>query len=142
MDKQKFNQVFKKTYKSLVRIIPMILGVILLISIIEILIPKKVFWAIFTKNIFVDPFIWAALWSIMAWNPITWYILWKWFLDSWVDLIAVTSFLVCWVTVWMVQLPVEASMLWKKFAIFRNIAAFFMSILVAIITVYVYKYFF
>ena len=142
MNKVKLRQAFLKTSKSLLNMTPILLGVILLISMIEVLVPKEFFWKLFTKNPLIDPFIWASLWSIMAWNPITGYILWKWFLDEWVSLIAVTAFLVCWVTVGLVQLPVEMSVLGKKFAISRNISAFFMSVIVAIITVYIYKHIF
>jgi len=142
MNKVKLRQAFFKTSKSLLNMTPILLGVILLISMIEVLVPKEFFWKLFTKNPLIDPFIWASLWSIMAWNPITGYILWKWFLDEWVSLIAVTAFLVCWVTVGLVQLPVEISVLGKKFAISRNISAFFMSVIVAIVTVYIYKHIF
>lgn len=142
MNKVKLRQAFLKTSKSLLNMTPILLGIILLISMIEVLVPKEFFWKLFTKNPLIDPFIWASLWSIMAWNPITGYILWKWFLDEWVSLIAVTAFLVCWVTVGLVQLPVEMSVLGKKFAISRNISAFFMSVIVAIITVYIYKHIF
>jgi len=49
--------------------------------------------------------------------------------------LAVTAFLVAWVTVGLVQLPAEVMMLGKKFAIIRNITAFIFAIIVAIITI-------
>ena len=52
-----------------------------------------------------------------------------------VSLVAVTAFLVAWVTVGLVQLPAESMILGKRFAITRNITAFILSIIVAIITV-------
>ena len=139
LNKEKLKQSYRKTYKSLVNIIPLVIWIVMLISIIDVLVPKDFFSKIFTRNPFVDPFIGSALWSIMTWNPITGYILWKWFLDNWVSLVAVTAFLVSWVTVWLVQLPIEAKLLGKKFAMYRNISAFFISVLVAIVTVYIYS---
>jgi len=52
-----------------------------------------------------------------------------------VGLIAVTAFLVSWVTVGLIQFPAESTILGKKFAILRNISAFILSIIVAIITI-------
>jgi len=52
-----------------------------------------------------------------------------------ISLLAVTAFLVAWVTVGLVQLPAEVMMLGKKFAIIRNITAFIFAIIVAIITI-------
>ena len=52
-----------------------------------------------------------------------------------ISLLAVTAFLVAWVTVGLVQLPAEAMLLGKKFAIIRNITSFVFAIIVAVITV-------
>jgi len=139
LNKEKIKKTTSKSFKWLVDILPILLWVILLVSIINNIIPKSLYSKIFTWNIIADSFIWASLWSILTWNPITGYILWKWFLDMGISLVAVTSFLVAWTTVWLIQLPAESLVLWKKFAIWRNISAFFMSIIVAIITVYIYK---
>ena len=139
LNKEKIKKTTSKSFKWLVDILPILLWVILLVSIINNIIPKSLYSKIFTWNIIADSFIWASLWSILTWNPITGYILWKWFLDMGISFVAVTSFLVAWTTVWIIQLPAESLVLWKKFAIWRNISAFFMSIIVAIITVYIYK---
>lgn len=56
-------------------------------------------------------------------------------LNQGVGLIAVTAFIVSWVTVGIIQLPAESVILGKKFAILRNISAFILSIIVAILTV-------
>lgn len=56
-------------------------------------------------------------------------------LNHGVSLIAVTSFIVAWVTVGFIQFPAEAMLLGKKFAIVRNVVAFVFSIIVALITV-------
>jgi len=139
INKEKIKKSAIKSFKWLIDILPILLWVILLVSIINNIIPKSLYSKIFTGNIIGDSFIWAGIWSLLTWNPITGYVLWKWFLDMNISLVAVTSFLVAWTTVWIVQLPAESLVLWKKFAIWRNISAFFMSIIVAIITVYIYN---
>ena len=121
--------------KPLYRALPILIGVVLLVSFASILIPKSAFTKIFTMNIFLDPFVGAALGSILAGNPVTSYILGGEFLNLGISLIAIIAFLVAWVTVGIVQLPAEIMMLGKRFSITRNVLSFIFSIIVAIITV-------
>ena len=90
---------------------------------------------VFLGNPFLDAVIAAALGSILAGNPATSYILGGELLESGVSLLAVTAFLVSWVTVGIIQFPAESILLGKRFALFRNISAFLFSILVAFVTV-------
>ena len=73
--------------------------------------------------------------SISAGNPITSYIIGGELLKEGISLFAVTAFITAWVTVGIIQLPAEASILGKRFALARNILSFIFSIIVAIATV-------
>jgi hypothetical protein len=126
------NSIFKAG-NALYRAFPLILGTVLLVSLFS-LIPKLFFTTIFSGT-FLDPIIGATIGSISAGNPVSSYILGGELLDNGVSLIAVTAFLLAWVTVGLVQLPAESFMLGKKFAITRNILSFIFSIIVALITV-------
>jgi len=128
-------QAIKKSAKSMYKALPIMAGVILLVSLANALIPKTVFTALFFKNTLLDSFIGSAIGSILAGNPITSYIIGGELLKQGVSLVAVTAFIVAWVTVGIVQLPAEAVLLGKRFAITRNITAFLFTIIVAIITV-------
>jgi len=110
---------------------------ILIVSMINTLVPKSLYSRVFSGNIFSDSIIAALLGSILTGNPVSAYILGDGFLKNGVSLIAVTAFLTSWTTVGIIQLPAESMVLGKKFAIFRNISAFTMSIITAIITVYI-----
>jgi len=121
--------------KPFYRTLPILVGVILLVSLASTLIPKSAFTKLFSMNLLLDPFIGAALGSILAGNPITSYIIGGEFLTLGISLIAIIAFLVSWVTVGIVQLPAEIMMLGRKFSITRNILSFIFSIMVAIITV-------
>ena len=123
-----------KAAKSLWKSLPIILGTILLVSLTA-LIPKIFYTKVFTNNIFIDPLIGALLGSISAGNPITSYIFGGELLKQGISLIAVTAFLVAWVTVGLVQLPAESALLGKKFAILRNVSSFILSILIGIVVV-------
>jgi len=126
-----------KAAKGLWNAFPMILGTILLVSLISTVIPKSAYMIIFSKNSFLDSFIGGMIGSISAGNPITSYIFGGEMLGQGVSLIAVTAFLVSWVTVGLIQLPAESAILGRKFTLLRNSAAFLFSIVVAILTVLV-----
>ena len=121
--------------KSMYKAMPILIGALLLVSLANALIPKEWYSAVFSGNLIIDPLIGSALGSILAGNPITSYILGGELLAQGVSLIAVTAFIVAWVTVGVVQLPVESLMLGKRFAITRNISAFFFAVIVAVMTV-------
>jgi uncharacterized membrane protein YraQ (UPF0718 family) len=125
----------KQAARALYNNLPTILGIILLVSLINTIIPKDFFLNLFYKNIFIDSFVGSAIGSILAGTPITSYILGGELLSQGISLTAVTAFLVAWVTVGLIQLPAESIMLGKKFATLRNIISFVFSIIVAILTV-------
>ncbi len=129
-----------KTLRSFYQLVPLILGVILLISLISTLIPKSSYTLVFRNNQLLDPIIGSLIGSISTGPPITSYILGGEFLKEGVSLIAVTAFMVAWVTVGIIQFPAESIILGVKFAITRNITSFILSIVVAIITIFLLNY--
>lgn len=135
MKNQSFKQALKKAGKAMWKSLPVLLGVILLISLASTLIPKSAYSALFSRNMVLDSFIGSCLGSILAGNPVTSYILGGELLSQGIGLVAVTAFLVAWVTVGIIQFPAEAILLGKRFAIARNVSAFMFAIVVAIITV-------
>ncbi len=125
----------KKTAKALWNMTPIILGTVMLISLLTAIIPKRFYTAVFTGNSIVDSIIGTSIGSISAGNPITSYILGGELLKQGVSLVAVTAFLIAWVTVGAVQFPAEATILGKKFAILRNLTAIVLAVIAAIITI-------
>jgi len=141
MNKKKLKSANQKTSKGILGMLPIILGVILLVSIVDVLIPQSIYTAFFTGNTWLDAIKGATLGSVLTGNPVTGYILGNGFIKAGVGIVAVTAFIVSWVTVGVVQLPAESLALGKRFAIYRNLSAFIMSILVAIITTLLLNYF-
>ena len=131
----KFKNALINSAKPFYNNLPVLIGIILLVSLINVLVPKSAYTIIFSKNIFLDSIIGSGLGSILTGNPITSYILGGELIKQGVSLAAVTSFLVAWVTVGLVQLPAEAILLGKKFAVLRNIISFAFAVIVALITV-------
>ena len=124
-----------KATESLGKVLPLILGTILLVSLLTTIVPESFYTRFFNKNIIFDSFIGSIIGSISAGTPIISYILGGEMLKQGISLIAVTAFLVTWVTVGFIQIPAESITLGKKFAIWRNFSAFVLSIIVAFTTV-------
>ena len=134
----KTKEALLSTLRAFQRSLPILLGVILLVSLIQVIIPPSAFLWLFSKNTLLDSAIGSFLGSILAGNPITSYILGGELLQQGVSLMAVTAFLISWVTVGIIQLPAEIALLGKNFALVRNVTAFLLSIVIAIFTVIIY----
>ncbi len=125
----------RQAARMLINSAPILTGVIILVSVIGALVPKEALGTLFSGNRLLDPIVGSALGSVLGGNPITSYVLGGELLKQGVSLMAVTAFLVAWVTVGLIQLPAESLLLGKRFAIARNLTAFVCSIIVALITV-------
>jgi len=136
MDK-KLKIAITKSAKGMLNSLPILVGVVLLIGLASTLIPKSFYNTLFSKNVVLDSIVGSGLGSILAGNPVTSYVIGGELLKQGISLVAVTSFLVAWVTVGLVQFPAEALLLGRRFAILRNISSFAFSIIVAIITVFI-----
>jgi len=132
--------MFKKLKESIIKsantfgnILPILIGVLLLVSFVIVVTPSNFFLNIFTNNPFIDPFLGAISGSILIGNPILSYILGGEFIKRGISKVAVISFMISWVTVGIAQLPMESLVLGKKFAIIRNAVSFLLSIIISIL---------
>ena len=139
MKETTIEQAIVKTARMMWKVSPLILGTILFVSLIVTLIPNSFYIKIFQGNTFLDPLIGSTIGSISAGNPVVSYIIGGELLKQNVSLIAVIAFIVAWVTVGIVQLPAESMILGKRFAFLRNLTAFILAIIVAILTVIILK---
>jgi uncharacterized membrane protein YraQ (UPF0718 family) len=126
---------FRKTLSMFREMLPLVVGVILLTGLLVNLLPAEGVADWFGGSDILDGLIGATLGSVSAGHPLTSYVLGGELLDRGVSLVAVTAFLVSWVTVGSVQLPAEALMLGWRFALLRNAICFLFSIAVAVLTV-------
>ncbi len=79
--------------KSMLKIIPILIGVLLLISIVTQFLTKSFYASIFRNDIFLDPFIGSVIGSISAGAPAISYIFGGEMLAQGVSLIAITAFM-------------------------------------------------
>lgn len=134
-DKKTIVSSFYKALRSFGTAFPVLLGVILLLGLFRSFVPSRILSAVFTGDLLRDTVIGSLIGSVSGGNAVTSYIIGGELLKEKVSLIAVTAFIVAWVTVGVIQLPAEAAILGKRFACVRNVLAFFLSILVSIGTV-------
>jgi len=126
---------FYKSFKSFGTSLPVLIGVILLLGLFRVNVSPRLISSIFRGDFFGDVLIGSVFGSISAGNPLTSYIIGAELLKEGVSLFAVTAFLVAWVTVGIIQLPAEAAILGKQFALKRNLISFVLAILVSLATV-------
>ena len=124
-----------KAFKSFGTSLPIILGVILVLGLFRTFVSKQMLSAVFAGEFLRDTIIGALIGSISAGNPVNSYIIGGELVKENVSLIAITSFLVAWVTVGIIKFPAEATILGIRFACVRNILGYILAILVSIATV-------
>ncbi len=128
-------QVFLKSTKTVIGVLPIIAGVLLLFGLFRVFVPTHLIKQVFTGNPIKDTLIGGIMGSLFAGNAVNSYIIGGELLRSGVTLYAVTAFLITWVTIGVIQFPAEAAILGKSFAIKRNVLSFVLAFLVAIATV-------
>jgi len=130
----------KKTLQIFETILPMMIGILLLINLLNIFL-RDYYTNVFTGNVLIDPLIGAIAGSLSFGIPITSYIVGGELLLAGVSLLAVTAFIMAWTTVGVAMLPLEASFLGKRFALVRNSVNFIFSIIIGILVSYTLRIF-
>ncbi len=139
--KNHLKDTFKKTIRTFINVLPIIVGMILATSLVVTMFPEQVSSGLFGNGEIIDTLLGASIGSIAAGHPLASYLLGGELLGGGVSLIAVTALVVTWVTVGIVQLPAEALMLGTRFALYRNIISFISAISIAFLTVYTLQFF-
>ena len=140
MNKKRLFGCVKKAGNMFVNFTPVMLTTALLISFVFSVLPKNFFTENLSGNVEVSTFLASIFGSISAGNPVTSFVIGGELLKNGIGLVAVTVFIVSWVTVGVVQMPAEAIMLGRKFAITRNILSFVFSFIVAFVSVYLFGF--
>ncbi|MCH9740494.1 MAG: permease [Epsilonproteobacteria bacterium] len=114
---------------------PMLLGVIGLIGIMQTYITPDILSKLFGYNLYADIGTGTLIGAISSGNPAASYIIAEGLLDQGVTLYAVTAFILAWVTLGIVQLPAEASVFGMRFSVYKNLLTLISTMLVAYFTV-------
>jgi predicted Fe-Mo cluster-binding NifX family protein len=131
----RFQGAFQKAGKQFFGMVPVLIGVVLLVGLFRGFVSREVLSAVFSGNPIRDTLWGAGVGSVLAGNPVNSYVIGETLLDMGVGLYGTAALMLSWVNVGLAQLPAEVSALGVRFAVSRNIAAFFMAMLVAVLTV-------
>ena len=132
---------FISILKNIRMLLPFLAGVFLLVSLSRQFLPENLTLKILQSSEYFQVLFANILGSIFFSNSAQSYILGGEFLNGGISLLAVTAFMVSWVTVGLVHLPMEIQFLGKKFAIFRNLFSFIFSFGVSYLTIFLYYLF-
>ena len=141
LSKQKIVKALKKNLRALYNIMPILISVMLIISLINSALPQDIYKKILIENDFANAFSLDVIGSVLAGNPITAYVISENLIQNGVSLFVITTFILAWTTVGVVQYPAEAHIMGKKFAIIRNVAAFLFAVIISFISVSIYQIF-
>lgn len=134
-ENKSIKESFFKALKSFISMFPMLFSIVLLLGIFNTYVSEETILSLFTSNSFFDTLIGTSLGAVLTGNPMISYILGGEFLHGGISLFAVTSFILSWVTLGVVQLPAEVEVFGFRFTFLRTILTFIFTILVSISTV-------
>jgi uncharacterized membrane protein YraQ (UPF0718 family) len=135
--RDRFVAATRKAVRGLRNALPILASVVLLVGLLRTYVSPAMLRSVFGGRPALDVALGTGIGSVSTGNAITSYVVGGELLDRGVSLLAVTAFIVSWVTIGVVQFPAEASVLGRRFAIARNVTGAILAVLVSIVTVLV-----
>jgi len=114
---------------------PMLLAVIALAGLFETLVTPEMIQSVFKGSVLSDTLIGTGVGAISVGQPFLSYAIGGELLDDGVSLYAVTAFILSFVTLGLIQLPLEWSLFGTRFTVLRNVLSFIFALLISIATV-------
>ncbi len=122
-------------------IAPMLLAVIGLVGLFETFITPEMLHTLFNKNIIHDTVVGTAAGAVSVGQPFLSYIIGGELLKEGISLYAVTAFILSFVTLGVIQLPLEFSIFGARFTIWRNVLSIIFAFIVAWLTAVTVNFF-
>jgi len=136
---EKIKNSLKQASIGLAKITPMILAVIGLVGLFEAYITPKMLQNLFNGNLIHDELIGIVTGAVSVGQPFLSYIIGGELLKDGVSYYAVTAFILSYVTLGVIQIPVQIEAFGKKFTIILNILSLIFSVIVSVATVWTLK---
>jgi len=131
---QSFLKELKKASVRMLSMLPMILAIIGLVGLFQGFVTREMLGSFFGGNPVTDTLIGLFAGAIAVGQAMISYILGGELLGQGISLYAVSAFILAWVTLGVVQLPMEIEVFGGRFVLYRNILAIISTLAVAIIT--------
>jgi len=129
------------TLQTLKTIAPMLFGIIGLVGLFKTFITPEMLHSLFNGSAFHDILVGTATGGVSVGQPFISYIIGGEFLKEGVSPYGVTAFILSFVTLGVVQLPLEFSIFGARFTLIRNILSIIFAILISWITTYTLGFF-
>ncbi|MCB2180949.1 MAG: permease [Desulfobulbaceae bacterium] len=134
LPKPSFPQILKKTSLAFLAMIPMLVSIIGLVGLLQVTVSPERLSSVFSGNALTDTLVGTLSGAVAQGNPVVSYLLGGELLAQGISLYAVSAFILSWVTLGFIHLPVEAEVLGFRFTLYRNVSAFFITMLVAVLS--------
>ncbi|WP_294954374.1 permease [Sulfurovum sp.] len=133
---QRLKNATLATLKSLRMIAPMLLAVIGLVGLFETYITPEMIHTLFNGKVIHDTLIGTAAGSISVGQPFLSYIIGGELLKDGISSYAVTAFILSFVTLGVIQLPLEFSIFGARFTLIRNLLSLVFAVIISWATAY------
>ena len=131
-----FNQSFKNALKMFTTIAPILLAVVGLVGLFKTYVTPEMIQSLFTGETLHDTFIGTITGTISVGQIFVSYIIGGELVAGGISLYAVTAFILSFVTLGMIQLPLEYSLFGIRFTVIRNLLSFLFAMLISFMTVF------
>ncbi|MFT7878934.1 MAG: permease [Sulfurimonas sp.] len=135
-EKTVLTQAFNSAFRTLYTIAPMLLAVVGLVGLFQTYITPEMIQSFFTGSTLYDTLIGTITGAVSIGQPFISYIIGGELSTQGISLYAITAFILAFVTLGVVQLPLEYSLFGVRFTLVRNLLSFIFSILISLSTVY------
>ncbi len=135
----KFSGAIKKSAANIFRMSPMIAGVVGLAALLTNYVRIEQLQSIFSGDVLSDTIKGTIAGSIMLGNAVISYILGGELLQKGISYYAITAFLLAWVSIGIVQIPLEIRFFGKRFVIIRTTMALGFTLLLSFFIVQTYN---
>ena len=127
----KLKPALKQTFKTLLMISPMLLAVIGLIGLFKTFITPEMLHSFFNGSALHDMLVGVGLGGVSVGQPFLSYIIGGELLDEGASFYGVTAFILAFVTLGVVQLPMEFAIFGFRFALLRNLLSLLFAFLLS-----------
>ncbi|MCK5516100.1 MAG: permease [Desulfobulbaceae bacterium] len=129
-----FRKILMKSGLAFLSMAPLLLGVIGLVGLFQVLVTPRMLASLFRDNPLFDTLIGTLSGAAGTGNPMVSYVIGGEMLGQGVSLYAVSALILSWVTLGFIQLPAEVEVFGGRFTLYRNLLAFFFTMLIAVLT--------
>ncbi len=131
---ERFKEALHGALRSLLAIAPMLFAVIGLVGLFDVFVTPEMLHSLFIGNALYDALMGTLVGGISVGQPFLSYIIGGELLKEGVSYYAISAFILAWVTLGLVQLPLEWSLFGGRFTIIRNLLALLFAMLIAFVT--------